>query len=290
MIIFLSSAFIIQTMMNELANNPLFQSALAPFVVALVTGYLLRPLGSKWVGLGFVLGYGASVYFTAGFQLFPLTSTRKIELLAVGAVLVGVLLDHYKYARRPVPWVLAMLAIAAAVWVIFPVLKRAEGLDFWLMLFSPVYVAWMVVGFDLLRNKPVAASTAAVSVGVGTSISAVLGASALLGQLGGAIGAAAGAIFVLVLFVKRVEIGSSFTLPVALLAALLGISAVIYAGLSWYALVPLALIPLATYLPVNTNWNRFIQAIVLAGYSAIPAAVAIAVTWKIAQAVEPSLY
>jgi len=277
-------------MMNELVNNPLFQSALAPFIVALVAGLLLRPFGQKWAGIGFVAGYAVSIYFTTGFQLFPLTSTRKIVLLGLGAAVIGVALDYCKYSRRPVSWVLAILAMAAAVWVITPVLMRAEGLDFWLMLLSPIFVAWMVLGFDRLRDRPLAASTAAVSVGVGTGISAVLGASALLGQLGGAVGAAAGAMVVLMLFVKRADLGSSFTLPVALLAALIGIAAVIYAGLHWFSLVPLALIPVAAHLPANTNWNRFIQTIVLAGYSVIPAAIAIAVTWRIAQSVEPSLY
>ncbi len=290
MIIFISTPSIIQTMMNELLANPLFQSALAPLVVALAAGVLLRPLGGRWAGLGFAFGYATSWYFTAGFQLFPLTSTRKILLLAGGAVILGVLLDHNRRSRRAVPWVLAVLAAAATVWVIWPVLKRTEGTEFWLMLSSTVYAVWLVVWFDGLRDKQLAASTAAISLGVGTSISAVLGASALLGQLGGAIGAAAGAMLVLLIFVKRTEVGSSFVLPVAILGALIGISAVIYAGLSWYPLIALALIPLAVRLPVKTEWNRFIQASVLTGYSAIPAAITIAITWQISQTVEPSLY
>jgi len=277
-------------MMNELLNNPFFQSALAPLVVALATGVLLRLLGGRWAGLGFTLGYAASWYYTTGFQLFPLTSTRKILVLAGGAVVLGIFLDHYRLTRRALPWVLAVLAAAATVWVIWPVLKRSEGMELWSMLLCTVYVAWMVLMFERLRDRQLAASTAAISLGVGTGISAVLGASALLGQLGGAIGAAAGALLVLLLFVKRAELGASFVLPVAVLAGLIGISAVVYAGLSWYTLLPLALVPLAVHLPVKADWNRYIQAVVLSGYSVIPAIMAIVIAWQSSLSVEPSLY
>lgn len=276
--------------MNELFNNPLFQSALAPLTVALLSGALLRPLGGTWAGLGFALGYATSVYFTTGFQVLPLTSTRKIMLLALAAIAIGVLLDQLKYSRRLVPWALAVMAAGAATWVIWPVLKRAEGMELWLLSLSTVYAAWIVGWFDGLRNQQLVATTSAVSLGVSTGVSAVLGASALLGQLGGAIAAAAGALVVLQLFLKRIVIGRSFVLPIAVLASLIGIAAVIYAGMSWYVLIPLALIPLTARLPVNQNWNQFVQAIALTGYSAVPATIAILIIWQISKAVEPSLY
>jgi len=290
MIIFISTPSIIPSMMNEILQNPLFQSALAPLVVALATGTLLRPFGGKWAGLGFALGYAVSVYFTTGFQLFPLTSTRKIILLALGAVIIGALLDQFKYSRRYVPWVLVVLATVASGWVIWPVLKRAEGMELLLMSLVAVYAAWLVGWFDGLRNKQLAATSAAVSLGVGTGISAVLGASALLGQLGGAIGAAAGAMIVLQLFMSRIEVGRSFVLSAALLASLIGIAAVIYAGLPWYVLIPLAFIPVTARLPVKNDWNRFIQAFVLVSYTAVPAAIAVLIAWQMTQTVEPSLY
>jgi len=279
-----------QCMMNDLLQNPLFQSALAPLMVALVTGILLRPLGDKWAGLGFALGYAVSVYFTAGFQLFPLTSTRKILLIALGAVIVGALLDRLRYPQRFILWALVVCAAIAAEWVIWPVLKRAEGMELLLMSLVAVYAAWLVGWFDGLRNKQLAATSAAVSLGVGTGISAVLGASALLGQLGGAIGAAAGAMIVLQLFMSRIEVGRSFVLSAALLASLIGIAAVIYAGLPWYTLIPLAFIPVTARLPVKNDWNRFIQALVLVGYTTVPAAIAVLITWQVTQTAEPSLY
>lgn len=277
-------------MMNELMTNPLFQSALAPLLVALITAALLRPLGGMWAGLGFAFGYAASVYFTTGFQLFPLTSTRKILLLAAVAVLLGVVLDHVWRSRRLVPWVLAVVAVAAGVWVIWPVLKRAEGWDIGLLLLAPVYVAWLIAWADGLRDKAIPASTAALALGVGTGVSAVLGASALLGQLGGAIGAAAGAMLMWTAFDKRFRLGRSFILPVAMLAALIGIASVIYAGMSAYALLPLALIPLAARIPVKASWHRLLRVSLTLAYSVIPAFIAIAISWQIAQSVEPSLY
>lgn len=281
-------------MMNELINNPIFQSAVAPLVVALVVGLLLRPLGGRWAGLGFAAGYLVSVYLTVGFQVFPLTSTRKILLLAAGAVMVGAVLDYFRLPRRYVLIGLVVLAASAAIWVIWPLLKRAEGMELWLMLSAAVYVAWVVAWFETLvtkqNHKQQAAGIAAVFIGVGTGVSAVLGASALLGQLGSAIGAAAGALVLLMLFFKQINTGSSFTLPASLLAALIGIAAVNYAGLTWYVLIPLATVPLLVHLPVKEDWNRFVIAIVLTLYSATPAAIAIAITWQIAQSAEPSLY
>ncbi len=277
--------------MNDLINNPVFQSALLPLVVAFVAGWLLRPLGWLWAGLGFAIAYAASVFVTAGFQFFPLTSTRKIFLLGAAAVLIGLLLDWSKLSRRYVPWLLAALGVAATVWVIWPLLKRQEGLAFWIMLSATsFYVAWVIVWFEALQNKSMRASTAAVALGVGTGIIAVLGASALLGQLGSAIGAAAGAFVLLLLFFNRVSLGSSFTLPVATLSALIGIAAVVYAGLTWYALIPIAIIPLAARIPVKEHWNKYIKAIVMSSYTLVFSVVAIAITWQIAQTAEQSLY
>ncbi len=271
--------------MSELINNPAFQSGLFPFLVAFITALLLRRLGWFWAGLGFAVAYASSLYLAVGFQMTPLTSTRKIVLLGGVAVVIGLLLDVYPATRRPLPWILAVLGASATLWIIWPVAKRQEGNEFWIMIGPAMaYAGWLVGSYEGLRTKCVAASVGALALGLGTGVAALLGASALLGQLGIAIGAAAGAYVLLLLFSSHVALGSNFTVPVALLSALIGVAGVIYATLPWYSLLPIALIPLIVRIPVGSDLPNF-QRILLLGVSTLTlAGIAIAITWRVAGA------
>jgi len=65
------------------------------------------------------------------------------------------------------------------------------------------------------------------------------------------------------------------TLPYVMAPALLGVAAVIFAHLPWYALIPLASIPLVVNLvPLNTD-SRFVHAL-LASLPGLVIAVAVA--------------
>ena len=55
-------------------------------------------------------------------------------------------------------------------------------------------------------------------------------------------------------------------------------------------LMLIAFIPVTAHLPVKNDWNRFFQALVLVIYTAVPAAIAVLITWQMTQTVEPSLY
>ena len=72
--------------MNDLLANPAIQSGIIPFLIALIAAWGLRRLGWVWSGLGFAIAYYVSVYLAAGFQLTPLTSTRKILILGMAAI------------------------------------------------------------------------------------------------------------------------------------------------------------------------------------------------------------
>jgi hypothetical protein len=48
--------------------------------------------------------------------------------------------------------------------------------------------------------------------------------------------------------------------------------AVLLANLAWYALVPLALVPLAVRLPAAERWPIWLQAVVVALYALAPVA------------------
>ena len=70
--------------MNELLTNPAFQSGVAPFFVALIISAVLqRTMGWFWAGFGLIAAFLVNVFFTTGFEMTPLTSTRKIVLLGI---------------------------------------------------------------------------------------------------------------------------------------------------------------------------------------------------------------
>jgi len=112
--------------MDDLLNNPLFQSAVLPFVVSLVVALILRPHGWFWAGLSAVAGFAATVYLLTDFQFFPLRSHRKILLLGTAAIVLGLLLDILPW-RRIAPGLLFVTGVAAALWLVWPLFRSYDG-------------------------------------------------------------------------------------------------------------------------------------------------------------------
>lgn len=269
--------------MHELITNPAFQSGVIPFGVALIAGLLLNRLGWYWTGLALMAGFTATVYFVAGFQFQPWTSTRKIIALGLGAAGLGLLLDIYPWGRRWLPALLFVGAATAVLWLIWPVLQRREGMDLWLLgVGSVLYSGWCAAVMESLRSKPVHAGGAAVALGFGTGAVTLLGASALLGQLGLALGAAAGALWLLVAFARKAEVGSLAMLPAGVLLGLLGISGHVYAEVPWYSLAMLALVPVCAQMPLPTQWPRWLQAFIALILAGAPAGLAAWLVWRVA--------
>ena len=231
--------------MNELLSQPALQSSLIPFGAALAAGALLSVSARRWAGLAVMLGFYAAVYLIAGFDYVPLTSTRKILLLGLGMTAVALLLDALRVNARVGFGALFWLAGAALVWVLWPVVRREE-LQAALALggAGAIYAVVMTSLASELGAKPRHAGVALLMVSLGTGGAALMGASALLGQLGLALGAACGAWLLLAMWKPDIGVGSTLTLPVGFLSALLGYGAFVYARLPWFSLLPLALIPL----------------------------------------------
>ncbi|MDX9739873.1 MAG: hypothetical protein RBT81_01655 [Gammaproteobacteria bacterium] len=269
--------------MLELLDDPIFQSAIAPFLIALAVGLVLRTGAGLAGGVAFALAVLAAVWMIMGLQFTPLNSTRKLILAGAGAFVLGMVLESI-WRHRDGRWLQAMLglgAAAAALWLVWPRLGRLEGMEAGLTaVLAAAYAGLLVPLMNGLQRSPLAQSAAALALGVGTAISAVIGASALLGQLGGAIAAAAGAIAVLLVIRGEFRLGSGFALPMSLLAALIGISAVVYARLPWFALVPLPLIPLMARVPVPASLGRIPRGLLLLAATMLPAAATIATAWS----------
>lgn len=268
--------------MNELLNNPAFQSGIAPFVIALIALIILRPLGWYWAGLALVIAFYSGVYLMLGFQFTPLTSTRKMFLLGMAATAVGLLLDALPLARRYVITLLAVLGAASALWLLWPFLSRKEGLDLWLgAIGALVYMAWLNVLVERNRLAQPAIYAGLFAISIGTGLSALLGASALLGQLGSSIGAATGAFILLSLFNKQIPAGTSFTFPATLLSGLIGVSGIAYARLPWHSLLMIAAIPLLLNLPLPATLSRPKQLLVMCALTMALAIAAIGMTWQV---------
>jgi hypothetical protein len=265
--------------MQELLEHPAVQGGLAPFVIALITALLLRP--ARLSGLAIVAGFAITVYLVSGFAIEPLTTTRKLVWLGLAS---GLLVLPLSLANRTL-WrsVIATLAAVAAVWMAVRILQQHATLEAvqW-GAGGALYVSWLVYWMDDLRDAPVRAASVGMALGLGTGAAALIGASALLGQYGLSLGAAAAA-YLLVLVTGRRQLagGRSFTLPMAFIAGLVGYLAVLTAQLPWYALPVLAVVPVAGKLPVSARMTPWLQAAVLSIVALAIAAGAVYLSWRV---------
>ena len=266
--------------MNSVFENPIVQSAVVPFIVSLMVAVLLRPHGWYWAGLAAVAGFVATVYLVVGFQLFPLRADRKIMLIGGGAVVLGLLLDLLPW-RRLAPALLFVAGMAATLWLLWPRLSGFDDWKIWLIaLAGGLYTGWLVGASEGLKEKSLQADSLVFSLALGTGLTALLGATALYGQLGSAIAAAVGARLLLQLFGKSVAAGAVMLTPLVAVTALLGVGALVYSKLPWYTLALLALAPLLARMPIPSRWPIFLQVVLSVVVTGLPAAAAIYLTWR----------
>lgn len=297
--------------MQALLTHPAFQAAVAPFLVTLVLAFFLRRWGSVWQGLALIAGLLVTVWLTTGLSFQPLTSTRKVILCSLGLPFLALLLGFLnRRATQILPGLLAALLLAvAAIWMAWPVLSRQHGWALWAMA-GQVAVYAAVVGGALLSltggrvlaneaGRSDASLTAGarfaqqggaiLALAIGTGAAAIIGASALYGQLAFAVAASTGALLLAALLFwqwKREE--SLVTLqPMALLAAavplgLLGAAASIYAKLPAIALLFLACAPLVVRIPLVSAANPWLRLTLATLLASVPVAPALWLTWQAA--------
>jgi hypothetical protein len=270
---------------QDLLSHPAVQAAVVPLIVGLAIAGLLLPL--RLSGLAAVAGFVAAVVLVGNFSFSTLTATRKLVLLAVAASLLGALADFAFKPTRLAGVVLGALFGAAALWVFWAVLAQralAEGLPVGAAVAA--LVLWTVAAMLPLQADPVRAGAAGVGLGTGAGVGAVLGASALIGQYGIALGAASGGFVLLVMVLGgRVRAGASLTLTVSVGASLLACAAVLLAQLPWAAAALLGLVPLAVRLPLPGRSPHGIQAVIAVFYALVPALGCWALVWTASRAV-----
>ncbi len=266
--------------LQELLNHPAVQAGFAPFLVALITAELFQRV--KLSGLAIIAGFAVTIYLASDFTMAPLTAARKIVLLGLVGASLGLLLALLK--SRWLGALLPLLGGAAAIWTALRILQQHPPQVALLWgAGCAAYVAILVWGMDRLENEPLRAASAATALGMGTGGAALVGASALLGQFGLALGSTAAAYLLIhLLSNKALPAGRVLTLPLALIAGLTGCIAVLSAKLPWYALPILAAIPLAAWLMPLPRQSPRIQSLLLALLTFAFAAGAVYVTWRVA--------
>jgi len=253
--------------MEQILNRPELQSAVAPFVIALLVYFGLRKVSAQAWLWAVCAAFLVSALLINGVTVTPLTGTRKIILLVLISFLAAALLPRLLPRINLQRAVTAGAAVLALLWVFWAVLARMEAGAIALFLAGSIGLAlWLLFLFDRLAHNDARLHAAGFSLLLGVGLAATAAASALLGQLALALStASAGAFLGWVLFANKDDAeaahASITTLPYVLAPLLLGLAAVIFARLPWYALLALAAIPLAvSLLPLKPD-SRFLSAL-----------------------------
>jgi hypothetical protein len=265
--------------MIDFLRLPEVQSALAPLMVAVLTGWLAHKTGKFPMGTGVIAGFFAAALLINGLDFATLTAARKVILAGVLAAIIGALVDtrHMRGALR----IYAVAGIVAAGWVFGLVLTRKSGGETMIAGAGiAAYVVWMTWAMHKLHEDGRRAGAATVALGIGTGAASLIGSSALFGQLAFALSAAGGGLLLALLLTRRNDSGTVVTFTVALLVALIGCAAVALAELAWIVLVILGLIPVvAHFTPVLDHWPRWFQVGLLVVASLAIAGLALAYAW-----------
>ena len=266
--------------MQEMFANPAVQGGLAPFIAGLIVATLLHRF--RLGGLAVVAAFATAVYFIAGFTFAPLTATRKIILLGLAAPLAGIVIDFAFKSTRLRAYLLALAGAATAAWIFWPVLAQKDPTRGLLLGGVAALAAAWTIGFSQTRlaGDGVRAGAAGFALGVGTGAAAILGASLTYGLYGIAVGAGSSAFLLVQMIIgKRSHAGAIFMLTAAVITILLAAAAMILAQLPWYAVLALALVPVAASLPVPEGAPVWLQAVLLTIYGLVVAGIACALAW-----------
>jgi hypothetical protein len=267
----------------DLLDHPLFQSAVAPLVVALVAGFALS--GTRFAWLAVILGYAMMIALDTGFSLIPPTVARKTMLIGLLSPLVGVVADNYPRWSGRIAAILVATMGLLSIWVFLTVLENRTGADA-VVAGAGVgaFVAALIAATLRLREDGLRCGAAGAGLGLAVGIAGILSASISYSMAGLAIGVACGAMLIVQVVSSR-PLAAGFTgaLPVGLLAALIAAGTQQLALLPWYALPLLLLVPVAVSLPVPAGAPLIARAAVLFGYALAAAAVPISAAWYAAR-------
>jgi hypothetical protein len=266
--------------LNEILRNPLFQSTVAPFAVALVAAELFQRV--RLSGLAIILAFSIVLILANDFVFWPLTALRKLALVSlIGAglaLVIDALLKKSRFAILLAP----LIAGLATLWVLSSAFSQLAPENKWQYAGGVVlFVAWLAAACDGLRDDSVQAGAAGWGLGLGAGLTAWLTASALPGKFALAVGSASAAyLFIQIFSSQRLPAGRIYVLPAALITGLAAAAAVMLGTLPWIVLPVLAAIPLMVRLQLSKQMSLRGQVLLAATLATIPAAVCVFIVWR----------
>lgn len=266
-------------METTLLDHPAIQSGVAPFFCALIVAGIFYRINVV-AGLSIIVGFAVSVLLSTGFAFDPLTSTRKLMLIVLIAPVLGVLLTYFGNYSKTTLNVFYALGALAMLWVLWPVLSRDPAGMFLPVAGYMLYSAWMVgIFLRLGEASSLSGGVASTAVGFGVGLTALIGASALLGQMGLSLGAAAAAyLFVQLISKRETDAGFTLTLTSGFMAALILPAAVVYAKVPWIVLPIIAIVPIIAFYPFEDEDRTWKNTMTLFAVMALPIGYAIYLT------------
>jgi hypothetical protein len=266
--------------MEELLANPAVQAAVAPFVVALVISAAL--FRSRLLGLAVVAAFATAIALTIGYSFETLTAVRKLILIGLASGLAVLALE---LAGAPasvrIRAALALAVAAGAVWVLWRVLQQQDAAK--IALYGTgvaLYAALLVESSLRAAADVISGAITSLILGLTAGALAILGASVLLGQIGVAAAAGAGAVLVAqAIAARRSPSGWTIALPGSVIAALVLLLAVFTASLPWYCLLPTLAVPWATRVLAPSRHGVWFTAAVTGLAAAVPAGIAVGLAW-----------
>jgi hypothetical protein len=262
--------------MDALLEHPAVQAAVLPFLVALVVAAVLRK--THHVGLAITAAFLCAAAFTVGFQFESLTAVKKLVLVAIAAAVLGAVLQSRHAHMQRVDRMMIMVGVVLAVlWMLQRILLQQPPAAAALAgAMAIAYTLAVLAGAGRASNDPVAAAASTLVTGVATGALALFGASALLAQLGIAIGAGAGAVLLLlVVFGARAPGGWTLAFSAQVTAALVAVLAVASGSLPWYCLLPVPLAPWLAHFGSRTGKPPWQRALLCSIFALVPAAIAV---------------
>jgi hypothetical protein len=183
-----------------------------------------------------------------------------------------------------------MLA-AAALWIIWPVVQRQEGMAAWLMAMPVMLFTGVVIygagQLSRLQNPVTAVFSAqaanALLLAMGVGATCLIAASALYSQLAFAVSAAMGAVIVVTMLSSQEHrLGMLTIYAAAVPVTLFAVAATVYASLPVLVLFCLALVPVFAGLPLPKPPQRWPHLIVTCLWTSVPVVPAVWLAWRAA--------
>ena len=263
----------------NLLDHPAVQAGVAPLVVALIVAMALSRTRFAWLGI--VAGYATMIALSTGFAFSPLTASRKVMLLCLGAPLVGIVADLLLRKIRCTPAALSLVAGGLTIWVFQSIYRQREGVA---AIATAAGIALFAAALVYLvlrsREDGLRVGAAGLGLGLATGIAGLLSASIGFLAAGISVAVAAGAMLLVQVFsASALPAGFTGALTIGISTALFAAGTLLLAALRWYALPLLLLVPLAAMLPAPLRAPRIVRAAVLAGYALIGAAFPILAAW-----------